>query len=104
MGGSQLFGVQDHGTLEWLPNSASTTGKLVRWLPRLSDSEIYLVHRTGIENQDVDDSSRLKTGGTDTTTPEDNLPKMMVSFFESTRKSTEEALEKSLDLYFLCQH
>ena len=49
----------DHGSLRWLMQFKNPEGQLARWLEVLSEYEIQMVHRPGVQHRNADALSRI---------------------------------------------
>lgn len=57
--GTQFTVITDHGALVWLQNFKNPTGRLARWICRLSQYNFTVVHRKGALNKVPDALSRM---------------------------------------------
>lgn len=70
---------KDKEALKWLSMSQEVLNKLARWRLRLLKSTSKLVHNTCIKSQELNALSTLKTGRTEKTNINEELPVIVIA-------------------------
>lgn len=70
----------DHDALEWILTLPDSTGRLYRWILRLSKFNFDVGCRARVKNQDVDAMAQFVTTGTDKTLDKDDIQELILVF------------------------
>lgn len=84
--GDRLLIRTDDETFRCLLTTSDTSGKITRWILRLFEVKLGIVHRAGIKHQVADATSRLQTEGTHKTELDDDI---LVLAQRSNKKNTD---------------
>lgn len=90
----------EHNKLNRILSLTDSTGRLARWLLRLSKFEFDVIHRAGVKPQTADALSRLPTAEEDRTVLDDDLP---VPAIEASNSNSFDTVKRdaSRDVYIL---
>lgn len=78
LGGTRFKIPTDHEVLWWILTNAEATGKLARWILKLSEFTVDTVYRTGVKHQAGDALWYLKTKEEYKSTLDDELPVLTI--------------------------